>query len=91
MNAKSKSTNANTNGMEGEDFAYGGAGPVSEAKKPAVVAGEVKKTSNISAPQSRAKADANEADWGNRNEGQQIPGGIQEAEESGKHSKQTKQ
>lgn len=81
--------------MDGEDFAYGGAGSASDVKKPAVVAGEVKKTSHISSTKmpmekTPAKGIANEADWGQRNEGQQVPGGMPESERAGTRSTSSK-
>jgi hypothetical protein len=87
MSKKAKSPPSKTQGMEGEDFGYSGAGPASDAKKPAVVSGEVKKTEvKRTSAKTPAKGVAEEAKWGNRNQGQQMPGGMPEAEDTGEEA-----
>lgn len=88
--SKSKSPKSSTEGMQGEDFAYGGAGSKSDAKKRAVVSGEVKEANRAPTDQKAVKGSTNDPDWGSRKEGQQMPGGMPEAERAGKKSSGSK-
>jgi hypothetical protein len=83
MSSKSQPTKPEPSGMQGEDFNYSGAGSASEAKKPAVVSGEVKKISAAPFGQTPIKGTAEETKWGNRVEGEQVPGGVKEVENAG--------
>lgn len=88
--SKSNRPESSTNGMQGEDYNYGGAGPKSDVKKPAVVSGKVKQTSKGAAAPKPAKGTTDDPDWGTRKQGQQMPGGLAEAESAGKKAKDSK-
>lgn len=86
MDAKPKTPKSTTNGMQGEDFNYGGAGSESDARTPAVVAGEVKKPESVADEQPAVKGTTKDPNWGSRNAGHQVPGGLQKVESAGKKS-----